>query len=591
MLALPMIKPAALLTLLMPGLILSGCSSLLPSPDADKPAAESIDSPKVAEQRIDEEDTSEVSPPPPRPFEPDTLFNLLVGELAIVEQDLGRGVKLYSQEAKSSQDRGVAERAALLARYYRDSETALEMAQLWHELSPNSAKAVENYADILTRTNQPLKALDILESAFTPVPGVNFEVLRNGRLSPDQRTQILQRLEHLNTQPHSNESLVFTYTLLLQASERNEEALAQVSRLRDMIDNSLKLAQLEATLLSQLDRDSDAAKVLEKELSNNPNNRRLHLQYARSLAKFDMPAAEKEFSRLLESTPHDVKLLMAHALAAIENKHFDAARTSLNQLLAMHRSYDFANYHLGEIASVEADDEKAIAQYQKVQLGDYFGAATEAILEIHQKNGQDAQAIAYLELLREQFPQHAARLWSFQSIYYRKSDNLNAAYDALSAGIEEIPDSSELRIERSYISDMLDNLDLAENDLRWVIAQEPNNASALNALGYMLTIKTDRYTEALDLIEKAIILQPDDPAIRDSLGWVYYKLGRHDEAETELVRAFQGYPDDEIAAHLIELYWQTNQKKKARELYRSLQKNNGEFPKVEETLKKLAIRW
>ena len=576
--------------------VISGCNLL--------PSQSSLDSLTGGEEGlgVDQQDATNIEEhvedlvetikpdPPPRPFEPETLFNLLVGELAVLEQDLASGVNLYSHEARESRDAGVAQRAALLARYHRDSDSALEMAELWYEVDPESANAAKNYADILARTNRPLEAVDVLEAAHLQDIDVNFEVLRNGRMSPAQREQILNRLAPLNAKKHSNQSLIFTYTLLLQNSDRNEEALAQVERLRSMVNNSRKLALLEASLLSRLERHQDASKTLKAELDRDPN-RRLHIQYARSLAKHDMAQAEIEFAALLEKSPKDVKLLMAHSLAAIENRHFDASKKSLEQLISMHRSLDFSHYHLGEIAAQEKQLEAAIEHYKQVQVGEYFPSATQAILEIHRNNQQNEAAIAYLELLRSQFPQYAASLWSFESAYYRKVDNLDAAYQALSQGIHAIPSNSRLRIERSYVSDLLNRVDLAEDDLRWVIEQEPNNASALNALGYMLTTKTDRYNEALELIERAIILQPEDPAIRDSLGWVYYKLGRHDEAETELVRAFQAFPDDEIAAHLIELYWKTNQKEKAKELYRSLKKQEGEFPKVEALLKELTIRW
>ena len=59
---------------------------------------------------------------------------------------------------------------------------------------------------------------------------------------------------------------------------------------------------------------------------------------------------------------------------------------------------------------------------------------------------------------------------------------------------------------------------------------QPEDARALNHLGYMLADQTNRFEEALDLIERAIAISPDDPAIIDSLAWAQYKLGRYEEA-------------------------------------------------------------
>ena len=130
----------------------------------------------------------------------------------------------------------------------------------------------------------------------------------------------------------------------------------------------------------------------------------------------------------------------------------------------------------------------------------------------------------------------------------------------------------------------------AELDLRWILERDPENASALNALGYMLTINTTRYIDALALIEQAISLEPDDPAIRDSLGWVYFKLGRVEEAQQELERAYSELPDEEVAAHLLELYWSTGQKKQARKLYREMSKQNEELPIMDALVDSLSIK-
>ncbi|MDS5562623.1 hypothetical protein RLF19_01255, partial [Streptococcus pneumoniae] len=78
---------------------------------------------------------------------------------------------------------------------------------------------------------------------------------------------------------------------------------------------------------------------------------------------------------------------------------------------------------------------------------------------------------------------------------------------------------------------------------RAIIAREPENAMALNALGYTLADRTTRYAEAWTLIEKAHQLTPDDPAVLDSLGWVNYRLGNLDAAETYLRQAFANFPD------------------------------------------------
>jgi Flp pilus assembly protein TadD len=93
-----------------------------------------------------------------------------------------------------------------------------------------------------------------------------------------------------------------------------------------------------------------------------------------------------------------------------------------------------------------------------------------------------------------------------------------------------------------------DQLALAEQDLRTIIQGDPENAVALNALGYTLSDTTDRQREALRLIETALALEPENPAILDSMGWVLYKLGRAEEGLPYL-RTDQGQLLSEMQLH------------------------------------------
>jgi len=112
-------------------------------------------------------------------------------------------------------------------------------------------------------------------------------------------------------------------------------------------------------------------------------------------------------------------------------------------------------------------------------------------------------------------------------------------------------------------------LELAENDLRQIIAVQPSNAAALNALGYTIADLTDRYTEAEPLIQQAYELQPNESSIVDSMGWIAYRLGRLEEAEKYLRKAWDTSKGAEIAAHLGEVLWVSGQKDEARLYWQS----------------------
>jgi tetratricopeptide (TPR) repeat protein len=132
------------------------------------------------------------------------------------------------------------------------------------------------------------------------------------------------------------------------------------------------------------------------------------------------------------------------------------------------------------------------------------------------------------------------------------------------AALAETPDSDDLLYARAMLAEDLDRLDLLEQDLRLLIQRDPNNASALNALGYTLADRTDRHDEALELIRRAFEIRPEDPAVIDSMGWVHYRLGDRTAALNYLRDAYARSPDPEIAAHLGEVLWVSGEQQQAR---------------------------
>ena len=105
----------------------------------------------------------------------------------------------------------------------------------------------------------------------------------------------------------------------------------------------------------------------------------------------------------------------------------------------------------------------------------------------------------------------------------------------------------------------------AEESLRKVLSKEPNNATALNNLGYFLADHNERLSEALEMIQQAVKAEPTNASYLDSLGWVYFKLGKLKEAEENLAAAARtNTASATIHEHLGEVYHARNEGDRAR---------------------------
>jgi len=148
-----------------------------------------------------------------------------------------------------------------------------------------------------------------------------------------------------------------------------------------------------------------------------------------------------------------------------------------------------------------------------------------------------------------------------------QNDYGDEAKALLDRALNKYPNETDLLFARVLYYDSISDRAGSERDLRQIITMQPDDSRALNHLGYMLADQTERYEEALDLIERAIAVSPDDPAIIDSLGWAQYKLGNYEDALRNLRRAFASFPDHEVASHIGEVLWMMGREEEAVQVW------------------------
>ncbi|HSB96915.1 MAG TPA: tetratricopeptide repeat protein, partial [Spongiibacteraceae bacterium] len=335
-------------------------------------------------------------------------------------------------------------------------------------------------------------------------------------------------------------------------------------------------------------RRDEAMNRLQQMVEQNPYNRRLRLQYARLLTRFDMAKAREQFALLVEQSPGDADMLLSLALVTKETGELDDAENYFQQLLALGQHVQEANFYLGQIAEQRGDTAAAIRYYEQIPPSPDFFPALGRIVQLQMTNHKIAALRTHLRDLRERYPQHAVRLYLVEAEVLMQARDYQAGNELLTEALKKFPLQPNLLYTRSTFSERRHDVPLMEKDLRAILDKDPSNVVALNALGYTLANLTNRYDEAYALIKKALAQKPDDPAIMDSMGWVEYRRGNLAAARALLEKAYATYPDPEVAAHLGEVLWQAGSEARAREIWLKALHDDPDNEVVRAALKRFA---
>lgn len=567
-------KSLALLTALA---LLGGCQAL-PSrePDATPPSA-ATDTPPVA------------APAPRASFSPDTLYSLLVAEIAGQRDRFDIALDNYVEQARSTDDPAVTERAYRIAEYLGADDAALETAILWANSAEGNLDAQRAAAIQLARAGRHEEAMLYMEQVLQAKGDTHFDflALTAAQTDPETRAGLLQSFERLLERHPDNAQLLFGRAVLLQQDGRSEEALAS---LEQHPAGSREVAPLlmRARLLRSLERGEEALPLLKDGLRLHPDDKRLRLAYARELLQEQrLDEARAQFRELLQRFPEDDDLRLSLALVSLEAKAWDDARRLLRELIERDAHVDTAHFNLGRLAEQDGDSAAALREYALVGPGNDFLPAQVRRTELLVKAGRSAEASRLLASERDSQPDYALQLYLIEIESLTNQERLGDAWQLITQALEQYPEDLNLLYTRAMLAEKRGDLSGLERDLRTIIEREPDNAMALNALGYTLADRTTRYAEAHALIEKAYALNPTDPAILDSLGWVNYRLGNLAEAEKLLRQALARMPDHEVAAHLGEVLWAAGKQDEARQVWRQALAETPDSAVLRDTLKRL----
>ena len=550
-----------------------GCQTV-PEPTATSGTPETVEKAETAETPV-----------------ADLMYELLQGEMSGFRGDLPAAFEHYYQASLLTDDPQVASRATEIALWMQDSDRVLKAALRWRDLVPENPHPLRVLGSIHAARGEIPAALEAYKESIEASPlslELDLLAVSNSLSTPEAQSARLEVLRGLTKIYPKSAHAHLHVAGIARVEEKMDEALAAVRRASELLPQWPEAITLQADILRSLERTEEAIALLREALAEPIQNaqrlRQMMADLLNSLGRQD--EAREQFEKLLESdpgNPHWQMTLGSLALLAGDwreaETHFLALSSNPRPLVsgqpqALNRSV--SAYFLGLVAEETGEERKAMDYYYQVEERDYFGVdeyyqkARVRIAHLLLNAGTLEQARMHLKVSRGR----SQREESVVQLYVAEGDLLyglkqyGAGLALLNKALEEYPGQASLLYSRALLAERMGRIDWLERDLQAVLAEDPDNPQALNALGYTWADHNLNLELALEYIERAHAQLPDDAAVTDSLGWVHYRLGNLEKAEALLRRAFSLLTEGEIAAHLVEVLWVRGQHEEARRIYR-----------------------
>jgi tetratricopeptide (TPR) repeat protein len=478
-------------------------------------------------------------------------------------------------------------RAALHA---GDVESAVHYASEGLSLDPSDARLRFLRASIYQALREDDKALadmqlavqyDSSEADYSLALGRLYEKLE--RL-PEARASYELAFRHSDPDPDDELRLA----VLLGRMGDSKEAMPILDRLHDENPDNGPISLTWAWVADDLGRHTDAVPVFEQHLKDRPDDRLVRRRLINSLV---------DLGRSREALPHaeglyraggdlsDARLLATLYLRTEEN---DKARDLALDVTKRHpndwNATSFAVALLGRakegdkaLELAKKTTQTAPQDYRSWMI--YAGALAQA--------NRSSEAVTALQHSQSILPDSTGALIELGRAYTDAGQTARAE-SLLVRALEQGADTSVTWYDIASAREKAKDFTGAERAIQEVLRRQPDNAQALNFLGYLYADYDKKTDQAVPLLKKALALDPENGFIMDSLGWAYYRIGRLDSARVELEQAIQASGEDPtILEHLGDVYVALNQPTEAKARYRRALEIKPDNPPLRAKLEKL----
>ncbi len=500
---------------------------------------------------------------------PDLVFRLLLAEIASQRGELNLASELFLDLAKQTDSALLAERATRLTGLTRNGTIALEASKVWNELNKDSNDAQQALSEILIANNKLGEAKPILQKLLlkekTRASGFLYLNSMLSRVS-DKKAVLILVADLAQPYPKLAEAhfAVVHAAWIAKDQKIYEKELTAINQIKPDWEMPILF---KGQILTQ-ENPEEALNFYSNFLNKYPKSNDVRLEYAKLLTngrKFN--EAKNEFIKLVGAANSSAEITIAVGLLSIELEDYDLAEKYFLQSLKRNpKDKDQIYIYLAKIADKKNQGDAAIVWLNKVSSGNHFIESKLIIAEVIAKKESIDKALVFLNTINSNSLDEKLSILQLKISLLTRSNRHQEAFQLMQNEATNFAQSPEFKFDYALLADKLNKYDLMERLLREAIKIKPDYAVAYNALGYSFADRNINLEDAKKYIEVALSISPSNHYILDSMGWLYFRLGKLDLALSFIQKAYDVQPDPEIAAHLGEILWAQGKKKEANDV-------------------------
>ena len=400
----------------------------------------------------------------------------------------------------------------------------------------------------------------------------------------DEATSVLEAL--LKQHPEAVLAQLALARLYLE-NEQAGKASATYQRLLKQQPDHLQAALDYGKLLEQQNPDA-AFELYQSFIIQNPRAAGVRQQLGQYfLDKHNLEDALVQFKAVWQQYPKNQHVLNRIGLIQLDLENWIEAEGAFRLQLEQDSHQDGVRYYLA--MALLGQEKSADATTVLEAVGNDSSLYADARLQLaylYKQSGQDERAI---EILRQMIEEGIQRpeLYYYLVVFLGDREDFEEAIKVALAGVEKYPDATQLLYQLGIIYEKHDKRQAAVQTMENILLLDDAHSDALNFLAYHQAEKEIDLPLALSRAERALAINPSGYIV-DTLGWIYFKMGRYSESREQLEEATDLHPDDAvIQEHLGDLYRAMNLWEKAAAAYQRALELDPQAQQIEEKLKKM----